>query len=213
MSRPHMLLSIPLLAAALGGPAHAQTAAIELLQPGDVFESAPYTLGFAFDVPTEVTLVTLGVFDHQRDGLEVAAEVALWQDGLADPIASALVAAGTDAPLAGDFRYAPVAPLRLLPGITYVVGAYLDGGWATSFDLGQQGSAVVNPAIRLLGDRFGDTFFNIVYPSQFDGGGGAWLGANFQTTAVPEPAAAALLAAGLGLLAGRRRTCRVARAA
>lgn len=199
------LLLPALLGAVAGISTPARAAALQLLEPGALFASAPYTLGFAFSVNEALHLVALGVYDHQDDGLEAAAEVALWIDGQPGAIVTALVPSGATAMLDGGFRYLPVATTLLAPGTVYVVGAYLDGGWATSFGLGQQGQAQVDTRLQLLGDRFGDGFFAITYPGQSDSATGAWLGANFQISAVPEPAAAGLLLAGLAGLAWRQR--------
>jgi len=87
----------------------------------------------------------------------------------------------------------------------YLIGAYLDGGVATSAFVASTGAATLDPRVSLLGDRFGDGFFDITYPSQTDGTPGAWLGANFQLAPVPEPAPAATLVLGLMGLAWRRR--------
>ena len=182
------------------------TTAISLTNPGVVFDSSPYTLGFAFSVATDVNLVGLGVYDDQGDGLEAPAEVALWTGNSQVETLSALVPAGTSGALEGAFRFTAVAPLRLHAGEVYVVAAYLDGGSATSFGLGQQGAATLDGRVSLLGNRFGVGFFERVYPDQSDGASGAWLGANFQLAPVPEPAAASLLALGLAALAWRRRS-------
>ncbi len=183
----------------------AQVPAITLTDLGPTFASAPYTLGFAFSVAADVHLVALGVYDHQADGLEAAAEVALWQGVSTRPLLQAVVPQGTLAPLHGLFRFAPVAPLVLQPDTVYVIAAYLDDSLATSFGITGTGTARFDPRIRLVEDRFGDGFFSITYPSLSDGTQGAWLGANFQLAPVPEPAAAALLAVGLVALAWRQR--------
>lgn len=185
----------------------AQVPALTLTEPGPSFASAPYTLGFAFGVTEAVQLVSLGVYDDNGDGLSMAAQVALWQDGALQPLVQRTVAAGTAATLQGSFRFAPVAPLLLQPGTVYVLGAYLDDGVATSFGIEATGSVKVDTRIQLLGDRFGDGFFELVYPSQSDGWSGGWLGPNFQLAPVPEPSTAGLLAAGVALLAWRRRAC------
>ena len=186
--------------------AQAQVAAITLTQPGDAFESAPYSLGFAFSVLQDLRLTALGVYDHGADGLEgTGAQVALWLDGQPQALRVASVPGGTAATLDGLFRHAPVQPLDLHPGAVYVVAAYLDGGMATSFGVDQGGAAVVDARISLLADRYADGFFELAYPGQSDAYTGAWLGANLLLAPVPEPAPAALLAAGLVALAWRGR--------
>lgn len=188
---------VALLSALTCSSAQAQVAAIALTEPGAPFESAPYTLGFAFSVNTPLRLAGLGVYDHDADGLESAAQAGPWRDGRVDTLALAEVPAGTAAPVQGLFSYAPVVPLDLMPGNIDVVAAHLDGGTATSFDTGQGGQATVDGRITLLGDRYADGFFSIAYPTQRDG----WLGAKLLLAPVPEPGPAGLLAASLAGLA------------
>ena len=152
---------------------------------------------FAFSVKTPLRLAGLGVYDHDADGLESAAQAGPWRDGRVDTLALAEVPAGTAAPVQGLFSYAPVVPLDLMPGNIDVVAAHLDGGTATSFDTGQGGQATVDGRITLLGDRYADGFFSIAYPTQRDG----WLGAKLLLAPVPEPGPAGLLAASLAGLA------------
>jgi hypothetical protein len=203
--KPALSTLLAALAVGVGAPAGATTA-ISLASPGTLFDSSPYSLGFAFSVTADVNLVGLGAYDHLGDGLEAPAEVALWTGTSTVATLSAVVPSGTAAALEGAFRFAPVAPLRLHAGEVYVVAAYVDGSTATSFGLGQGGAASVDSRVTLLGDRFGVSFFHLVYPDQVDVGAGAWLGANVQLAAVPEPDVATMLGLGLAALAWRRRS-------
>ena len=205
MSRRLRSWAASLLVLAATPTVQAQVPAITLTEPGPLFAGAPYTLGFAFSVAADVPLLALGVYDHLADGLEAAAEVALWSSDSRVALRQAVVPRGTAAALDGTFRFAPVAPLLLQAGRAYLVAAYLDDSMATSFGIADTGTASIDPRLRLVEDRFGDGFFNITYPSLSDGTQGGWLGANFQLAPVPEPGAAALLALGLAGLAWRHR--------
>jgi len=172
--------------------------------PGATFDGSGYTLGFEFQLSAPVRVLSLGVYDHGRDGLEAAADVGLWSDdGAVALLASATVAGGSAAALDGYFRYAAITPLLLLPGTRYVVGAALNGALATSLGIGEGNAGAFDPRVQAVIDRSWDQGFD--FPLGSDGvAGGAWLGANFQLAAVPEPAAPWLWAAGLlGLLGWR----------
>ncbi|GCL61183.1 PEP-CTERM sorting domain-containing protein [Pseudaquabacterium pictum] len=205
MSRRLRSCAASLLVLATTPAVQAQVSAITLTEPGPTFESAPYTLGFAFRVEADVHLVSLGVYDHLADGLEAAAEVGLWEGDSTAARLQTVVPAGTEAALDGLFRFAPVTALRLQPGRVYVVAAYLDAGVASSFGIADTGAASIDPRVTVLGDRFGDGFFSLSHPGMSDGTPGGWLGANFQLAPVPEPGPAALLALGLAVLGWRQR--------
>ena len=205
MSRRLRRCAASLLVLAATPAVQARLPAITLTEPGPTFESAPYTLGFAFSVVADVHLVGLGVYDHLADGLEAAAEVALWEGDSTAARLQTLVPAGTAAALDGLFRFAPVTPLLLQPGRVYVVAAYLDASVATSFGMDTAGAASIDPRVTVLGDRYGDGFLSLAYPAMSDGTPGGWLGANFQLAPVPEPGPAALLALGLAVLGWRQR--------
>lgn len=198
----------------------AATSAAQIQTLGASFETGGQgTLGFEFSVTEEVRVVRLGVFDGAGDGLAAQALVTLWLDAdsaapgnLPSALASVSVPAGTGAALVDHFRYVSIAPVTLSPGRLYVVGAYTATGEATEFNLGGSGSTgVFEPRIAQVMDRFwwddspggnGNDFPIDSYYQPI----GAWLGANFQLTAVPEPASASLLAAGLlGAALWRRR--------
>ena len=216
----HLAAAAALLA--LAGPpalAAAGAPALTVATPGTVFDSTPYSLGFAFTLQADVVLTALGVWDADADGLPAAAQVGLWRDGDAQPLVLSTITAGTTAVLDGGFRWQALDPLAsggpmlLASGQRYVVAAYLDGGLATSIGIpdanaGLTGSGQIDSRLTLVEDRFADGFFALAYPAQSDHhGGGAWLGANLQMAAVPEPTPASLLAAGLATLGwlGRRR--------
>lgn len=194
-------------------PALAASPALQLQTVGDVFPTGgQYTLGFEFMVSEELRLVTLGVFDAGQDGLESPAQVSLWLDDSAGTLlASTMVPSGVVAPLHGSFRHVAINPVTLTPGVLYVVGAYTGTGLATSFNTGAGSSTgSVDSRLSWLADRYWSDFSvggnGHDFPLDSEGHvGGAWLGANFQLSPVPEPATAGLLAMGLLAAALRRR--------
>jgi len=215
-----MARALLVLAALASLEARAATSAAQLQFVGDSFETAGQgTFGFEFKVTEELRVTGLGAFDADGSGLASGAWVTLWLD--ADPIApnalptalaSVSVPAGTGATLVDHFRYADIAPVTLTPGPTYVVSAYLPADEATEFNLGGAGSSgVFDPRLTGVMDRFwwddspGGNGNDYPIDSTYQPDG-AWLGANFLLTAVPEPASASLLAVGvMGIAVWRRR--------
>ncbi|MEQ1845651.1 MAG: VPLPA-CTERM sorting domain-containing protein, partial [Nitrospira sp.] len=84
----------------------------------------------------------------------------------------------------------------LTPGIEYIVGAHLDGDLATSIF---GGNGIVDPRVSVIDVRYSSFGSGFGFPDQTDLGtdGAAFLGGNFQLTAVPLPAAAWLFGSGL----------------
>lgn len=206
---PTALSLAALMGAALSLAAPASQAAapaVQLASPGSTFDGTDYTLGFQFEVTEPVNVVALGVFDHEQNGLEAAADVALWLDIDGTVLSSAVVPSGSIAALDGYFRQVAVTPVLLTPGILYVVGAALNGGQATSLGIGEGSIGSFDARLTGILDRSWDAGFDFPLGSDFNSG--AWLGANFQLAPVPEPAAAGLLAMGLLALAWRRQSQR-----
>ncbi len=191
----------------------AQAAAIDL--PEIIFDEyeydgSPWTLGWKFTVNEPATVHALGVYDDSiQDGLVNSAQVGLWLAAGGDPIAQTIIPTGTAAPLDGHFRFAPITPTLLAPGTEYIVGSYLDGELATTYF---GGNGVVDPRVTVIDGRFTSTEeTGFGFPDITDGisQGSAFLGANFQLTPVPLPAAAWLFAsgaAGLGMFMRKRRS-------
>ncbi|MDN5940480.1 MAG: DUF4082 domain-containing protein [Nitrospira sp.] len=184
----------------------ARAAVIDLTEIGFEFDGSPWTLGWKFTVNSLSTVESLGVYDSDRDGLSVTAQVGLWLATGGDPLVQTTVPSGTAAALDGHFRFAPIAPTLLTPGTEYIVGSYLAEGLATSFF---SGNGAVDPRVNVIDARysaFGSAAFE--FPGLTDPGtdGAAYLGGNFQLTPVPLPAAAWLFGSGLaGLLFNARK--------
>lgn len=193
-------------------PVQAATPAVVVQALGATFETAgQFTLGFQFLVSEPLQLVTLGVFDAGQDGLSSPARVSLWDDWTGDLLATTEIAAGTGALLDGHFRQVAVNPVMLSPGVLYVVGAYLPAGEATSFNMGDGGSSgSFDGRLSGITDRYwsdlapGGNGNDFPLDSSFQAQG-AWLGASFQLSPVPEPASAGLLTLGLLAATLRRR--------
>lgn len=188
-------------------PEPVQAAAIDLTQIDFEYDGSPWTLGWRFSVTAPTSIEALGVYDSGQDGLAGSAQVGLWLASGGAPIAQTTVPTGTDGTLDGYFRFASITPTTLNPGTEYIVGSYLSGELATALF---GGNGIVDPRVNVIDVRYsGSAAFG--FPGLTDPGteGAAFLGANFQLTPVPLPAAAWLFGSGLaGLIAGARVRCR-----
>ncbi len=194
-------LAIGVLLCFFSHPSSASAAAIDLTQIDFEYDSSAWTLGWKFSVTAPTAVEALGVYDSGQDGLAGPAQVALWLASGGTPLVQTTVPAGTDAALDGYFRFVPVPSTALTPGTEYIVGAYLDGDLATALF---GGNGTVDPRVTVLDVRYSSFGSGFGFPDQTDLGtdGAAFLGGNFQLTAVPLPAAAWLFGSGLAGLAG-----------
>jgi hypothetical protein len=187
---------------------------------GSVFPSANMNVGYDFTVGSTPLLVTaLGLWDGPSgtgigDGFAEQHEVGLWTNNGFNPgtlLGTVTIPAGTTASLIGDFRYVDLqTPVILLPGTSYVLGAFfLNATDPVTNDVGGN-HAVYDPAV-MEGDARARTSLSFGYPGS-DDGPGALVGPNALFTlvqngnAVPEHGATAVLmsiAVG-GLLAVKR---------
>src|SRR5690349_19066278 len=92
------------------------------------------TYGWDFTVNSPIRVSALGLFDSPffqtsipGDGLLESHAIGLWRAASDSPLlATATLAAGTDARLFANFRYQSIDPVDLEPG-QYVIGAYFSG--------------------------------------------------------------------------------------
>lgn len=81
------------------------------------------TVGWTFTVNTPKIIGFLGVYDQAGDGLSAATDVGLWDTNTQTLLASVTVPSGTAGILSGQFRYAGISSVTLMPGTTYTIGA------------------------------------------------------------------------------------------
>lgn len=199
--RPICVQLLVILGCLVAWSAPVLAAGIDLTEVGFEFDGSPWTLGWKFSVNEPVTIQALGIYDSGQDGLAGAAQVGVWLASGGAPLVQTTVAAGTSAGLNGYFRFTPIAPTALAPGIEYIVGSYLDGELATTL---VGGNGMVDPHVTVLDVRYSSTnWTGFGFPDMTDPGseGTAFLGANFQLTPVPLPAAAWLFGSGVASLA------------
>jgi hypothetical protein len=171
------------------------------------------TLGWEF-VPTSNLMVTeLGLFNGllgsgagNPNGFEQSHVIAIW-DIAGHLLTSASLAAGTSAPLVGNFRFVNAPPALLSAGHHYVVGAYYPAPVSDAFTerfLGdssvQIDSNVSFISLRLAGSPGGITFPTFSHPQYL-----GEFGPNFMFTVVPEPTMFSLAGFGAAALVVFRR--------
>lgn len=185
--------------------------------------SGAWSLGFRFNVLSQVYVTDLGFFDYGQDGLTEAHEIGVW-DPFGVLLGSASIAAGGGT-LDGWFRYVSVDPFALAIGEGYRIGA------TTGSEYYAYGATAIttDPAIVYTGGAYAASS-SLVYP-QYDARAYAagYFGPNMMfayelpetgsqpqddpgeslynledpgLTVNPEPATMALLATGLVSLMG-----------
>jgi hypothetical protein len=163
----------------------------------------PFTLGWEFTVNIDVLITDLGLYDASLNGLAESHDLGLFSSGGA-LLASATIPSGTSGTLIDQFRYVSIAPIWLLAGSTYRIGAVYTSGLDALVFPGFGATVVsTNPSISYLDSRFAVSG-TLANPT-LSGGQGGYFGPNLNGTAVPEPATLALMGAGLAALYRRRR--------
>jgi hypothetical protein len=201
--------------AAMSAPALAAIEALTITTPhlGGI-SNPPFTLGWNFTVDEDITLVQLGLYDHNGDGLADAHGIGLWSSG-GSLLRSVSIFDGVGDPSNGEltatnFRYRDVDPLLLTVGSTYYLGAT----YASSRDLyhfNGPGAFTSIDQISVIGGVQQNGGF--AFPARPIANSTLIVGPNFRIAGdavapVPEPAAWALMIVGFGgagLVLRRRR--------
>lgn len=185
-------LFVTVAAPGLAGPVVSMT-------PG-LIGTAPFSLGFEFNVLTPVTVERLGTFDD-GSGLATSHEVGIFDSS--ETLLFSTTVVPTD-PLIGLFRYHAISPAVLPVATGYRIAAETSGDSYTSF----VGAFTIDPSIQFVTGR-SLASGSLVFPTTNESAlNPCCFGPNFYIGDVPEPGAGFLCAAGLlwlSTLALRRR--------
>ena len=176
------------------------------------------TSGWQFEPLIPISVTHLGMWDDmfepwlmdESPGFRYEIPIGIWQVSDQTLLTSTTLGPGTSDPLLGEFRYAEITPLSLIPGETYAIAFQ----WADSFSLSEttkhweEGMVNVDPAIN-IGPRVRSREPGFRYPDRvyiWGIGGYPIFGPNFQFDVIggPEPPGppAAIPAPGALLLGG-----------
>lgn len=180
------------LAIAAASPAAAQIGPAFTYTGGStLFDSRPFTLGYAFTLSDATTVNALG---YWAGGNLTSHRVAIWDMSGAMLTSGTVTAADT---LLGNYRYDSIAPLLLGAGSYVIGGEFFSGSFPTDL------SGVANAATYgWTEDRYAGAGFT--FPTSTSAGGYGQQGiamVNFsiaQDSAVPEPATWAMMLIGFG---------------
>jgi len=177
----------------------ADTPAWEFSTIGGQSTNGNWTFGEVFTANQNFSVDSLGYYDPST-GMTDTHAVGLF-DSAGDLLASTTITSASD-PLSAHFLYNAITPVNLIAGDTYVIEgvsgvdpyAYNDGGFTVSSQI----TIVGNNDFRNDGLTFLGTGLNDVVPD------GYW-GADFASSATPEPSSFLLLGSGLAGFAGMLR--------
>ena len=136
------------------------------------------SIGWQFDVTTEVTVTCMSWFDDGQDGLDIAHEVGIFAPGGGLIAATHVtIPAGTGATLDGDWRVVSI-PATVLPvGAGYIVGGYNGSHFeCLSFNVTQ----TVHPSLAFVDATY--SLLNGIFevPTNFSAATNGFYGVGFQ---------------------------------
>jgi hypothetical protein len=166
------------------------------------------TFAFDFTPVQDITVEALGFFDSGQDGLASPHRVGLWTLGgtllTSATVTTANSSLSGDVVNGGQFRYTPIAGVNVLSGVTYRLGAAIEGAADVWFAAGVNISA--SPSLATVAPTGFFSLSAFAFPNQTIGNRYAAGNLLASPTAVPEPSSFFLFGTGAaGLIAAVRR--------
>jgi len=141
-------------------------------------------IGWRFTVSSPLEVSDLGVWNADTQataGLTTTHQVGIWDSG------QNLLASATPGPggtIVGDWTYASITPITLMPGETYTIGAMYAAGDGDSY-ISSASSATTDPDVTWLNSVYpASGSLGFVYPATDTSSFGRF-GPNFLFTVVP----------------------------
>ncbi len=191
------------LAASLVGPAHAGQVAVSFdTSQTWSLEGGSGTYGWQFTTQSDIEITSLGLYDSPGllgggfagDGLIESHAIGIWDvSNPSEPLVSAIIPAGTQAPLTDGFRYVTTSPVMLSANHEYVIAAVyssqdvINSDYMTGFNNNATFALTVGPGIEIEGYRY-HLPAELVFPENYSPGlQFVPFGPNFTYQSVPEP--------------------------
>ena len=212
MTGTHLKLGVAMAVATIfTASARADETAITFNEsPISIGEGGRAVFGWQFSTLTDIRISSIGLYDYYLgEGFAAAHPVGIWDiSNPSQPLVTAILPAGTVAPLVSAFRYVSVDPVILSAGHDYAIGALYNADDDTVGTLNNPGLQLTQgPGLQFDGFRSGGGSSSVLtFPDNFDPSLKETFGPNFTYTVVPEPSILSLCALGGAALLVRRKS-------
>lgn len=195
----HCRILVTTMAAIVGivASSHADETAVSLNNSSFYAGSSGLNVyGWEFSTSSDIQLTSMGLYDFLNPGFVAQHPIGIWD--VSNPsqlLVSAIIPAGTVAPVVQGFRYVDINPVTLASGHDYVIAAlyssddYFVGSLnANNFQL------TMGPGLEFGGYRYGASYptTTLSFPTGYIPGQGEGFGPNFTYDVVPEPSMSSL---------------------
>ena len=216
--RRQILIALGVVVASLPASAKAQSSAASFTLPQSGIGSGVIdgVDGFEFSPTRNISVTTLGWYDHGGDGLLHSHPVAIYSTSSQTAVVPATVVDSTSTlDAASNFRYASVTPVILNAGTSYTIAGFGNGPTFDPYVANPTGGVTFSSGIDFSRYRHAGGSASLVFPLAVgtdEAFNLIFFGPNFQYVEVPCPSSLTTGLIGIvpGLcLVGRRRSARM----